>query len=345
MKKINQVLITFFLTLLTILLIKLCGPFFHVVFRFLLDILIPIILGFVVAFLLYPVSTFVNRFTKKRTSIIITFILFILFIVISIIYLGPLLFNQLIEIIEQFPLIVENIQSVFGKYENKTLIKLLEYLKIDIDIIKVIELQSEKIKTAIVEITKQLINGIIIFVISIIFSAYILVDYEKIINWIKCKTQDNLKLHVFLRKVKDTMYAYFKGVLLSMFIVFFISLIVFKMLNLNYPSVLAIIIAITNLIPYVGPYLGGGVVTIIALSSSTYKGVISLIFIVCLQLFESYYLTPKIQSKMIKVKPFLVLLSTIILGKLIGIIGMVISIPILAFFQTFYDIILCNKSE
>ena len=97
---------------------------------------------------------------------------------------------------------------------------------------------------------------------------------------------------------------------------------------------MGLIIGITDIIPYIGPYIGGTIVAVIASSDSIEKMIMVIIVIVIIQGLESWFITPKIQSKKISVHPIIVLLFIVIFGKIMGIIGMLIAVPVLAIIQT-----------
>jgi predicted PurR-regulated permease PerM len=171
---------------------------------------------------------------------------------------------------------------------------------------------------------------------SIVLMIYFLIDFDKIIEWLKLKSDSfkKIKLKEYLVDIKDTMQAYFKGVILVSSILILLSFILFTIFDIDYAFLLAIVIGITDIIPYIGPYIGGGLAVIVALTTSLKKAIIVLIIIVILQGLESWLITPKIQSKSIKVHPILVLLSLIFFGSIWGVIGMIVAVPLLAIIQT-----------
>ena len=93
---------------------------------------------------------------------------------------------------------------------------------------------------------------------------------------------------------------------------------------------IAIIIAFTNVIPYLGPYIGAVFPVLYALIESPTKALFVIIAIFIVQNIESNFLTPYINSKMIKTHPLIVILTLIVFGYLFGILGMIFAVPILA---------------
>ena len=106
------------------------------------------------------------------------------------------------------------------------------------------------------------------------------------------------------------------------------SSVVFMFLKIDYPFLFGLIIGITDIIPYIGPYIGGGIVGIFVLVSRPDKLVFIIISIVILQFIESNFLVPKIQSKTLETNPILVMLSVTFFGEIMGIFGMLIAVPL-----------------
>jgi predicted PurR-regulated permease PerM len=123
-----------------------------------------------------------------------------------------------------------------------------------------------------------------------------------------------------------------------MFLLSIISTILFSIIGIEHSLLWGIIIGTTNVIPYIGPYIGGAIVVTFTLLTSYKKAFIVLIVIVILQLIESNFISPNIHSKTVKTSPILVLLFVSIFGQILGIFGMIIAVPILSIFQ-----ILVNK--
>ena len=129
------------------------------------------------------------------------------------------------------------------------------------------------------------------------------------------------------------MYSYLGGVLLVMVFLILISTVCFFIIGINLPLLWGIIIGLTNIIPYIGPYIGGFIVVIFTLGSMPNKIIPVIAIIVVLQLIESNFITPKVESKTVKVHPILAIFSVALLGKILGIFGMILAIPIVSSIQ------------
>ncbi|MFI3307929.1 MAG: AI-2E family transporter, partial [Mycoplasmatota bacterium] len=127
--------------------------------------------------------------------------------------------------------------------------------------------------------------------------------------------------------------------------VFLISSLAFSIIGLQSPLLFGLICGITNIIPYVGPYIGGFPAAIIGLSQSVTIGILTIIAIAIIQFLEGNFLQPVILSKTTKLHPVLIIMGLLVFGYFWGILGMIVATPILAtlkaiflFFEEKYDL-------
>ena len=131
-----------------------------------------------------------------------------------------------------------------------------------------------------------------------------------------------------------------------MFILFVFQSLALSLAGLEAPMVFGLFCAVTNVIPYVGPYIGGIPAVVVGLSISPMTGLFVLIAVVVAQSLESYFLQPIVMGKTMKLHPVTIMLGLLIFGHFFGIFGMIISTPIIAavkaifmFFNEKYELI------
>ena len=119
--------------------------------------------------------------------------------------------------------------------------------------------------------------------------------------------------------------------------------------GLKAPLLFGLFCGITNIIPYLGPYLGGIPAVIVGFTQSTTIGILTLVVIAVIQLLEGNLLQPLILSKTTKLHPITIILGLLIFGYFFNIVGMIISTPIIAalkavvlYFDKKYDILKFN---
>lgn len=128
-----------------------------------------------------------------------------------------------------------------------------------------------------------------------------------------------------LKKLKLITYQFIKSMFLDFIVFFLMCFFVFFFIDENLVVWIALFLAITNLIPYVGPYIGGIPVVIYEYIQNPQYGYYALIAILVLQYIESSYLQPYLFSKSIKLHPIALFIALTFFGDFFGLIGMIFS--------------------
>ena len=180
-------------------------------------------------------------------------------------------------------------------------------------------------------------------IIGYIISIYILFDKEKFKA--QCKKLlytffSNDRVNIILENTRYTdkvFGGFFAGKLLDSLIIgilCFIFMIAFKM---PYPLIIAVIVGVTNMIPYFGPFIGAIPSALLVLLVDPSKCIGFLIFIFILQQFDGNILGPKILGSKTGLSSFWVLFSLLIFGGLFGVVGMLIGVPLFSIFYSFIN--------
>ena len=109
-----------------------------------------------------------------------------------------------------------------------------------------------------------------------------------------------------------------------------VTSIAFWIIGLRAPLLFGLFCGITNIIPYAGPYIGGAPAVIVGYSQGPLVGTLTLISIGVVQFLEGNLLQPLIMSKTTKLHPVTIMLGLLVFGHFFGILGMVISTPVIA---------------
>lgn len=327
-----------------------------------LKIFMPIIYGLVIAYILNPIIKLLeikvfNKLLekigvekdsiKKQSriySIIASSLIFFLVLYLIISYIIPEIIASIQILIGNIPNYINNIgEWLKGTLANNPDVStqiLNNYEEIGSYIINV---ANDSIMPSINNIIVNLSNGIMgifkflyNFIIGYIISIYLLSGKENYLAQVK-KTIYSIfniktgnKILEQSRNINEVFGRYMMGVLLdccAIGIIMFLFGIIFQM---PYALLIAVICAITNAIPYFGPYIGGIPSGLLILLVSPPKAIIFAIFVIILQQFDGMYLAPKIIGNKTGLKRFWVLCAILIGGGIFGIVGMVIGVPLFA---------------
>ena len=138
-------------------------------------------------------------------------------------------------------------------------------------------------------------------------------------------------------EITSNLRVFVKGTLLDTVILFIMSLITFSITGMPYALLFAIFASITNVIPFIGPYIGGVPAVLVSLSVSMKLGIVVLIEVIILQFIESSFIHPYIMSKGLKINPIIILIGLIVFGYFFGIIGVLISTPLISVIKSVYE--------
>ena len=110
-----------------------------------------------------------------------------------------------------------------------------------------------------------------------------------------------------------------------------------------YSLLIGVIIGLTNMIPYFGPYIGTIPSALLILMDSPTKCLIFILFIIALQQVDSYLIEPKLCGSRTGLKSFWVLASILLFGNAFGIVGMLVAVPVFALVYGYFDNLVQNK--
>jgi predicted PurR-regulated permease PerM len=140
-------------------------------------------------------------------------------------------------------------------------------------------------------------------------------------------------LRDFFTEVEEKLGGFLVGQTILCLAIGAMSLAAYSLIGLPYAFVLAIIAAIMEAVPVIGPVLGAIPALLIASSSDPTKVVWVIAASLLIQLIENYLLVPRIMKKSLGVNPLVVLLALVAFSSLFGLLGAILAIPIAAIFQ------------
>ena len=192
---------------------------------------------------------------------------------------------------------------------------------------------------------KFLYNMIIGYIISI----YVLYDKEKF----RAQTKkllytffDDDKISIILENIRytDRIFGdFFAGKCIDSLIIGILCFIGMLVLDMPYELLIAVVVGVTNIIPYFGPFIGAIPSALLILLVDPGKCIIFIIFIFILQQFDGNILGPKILGNKTGLSSFWVLFSLLIFGGLFGVVGMIIGVPIFSIFYSFINGLIKKK--
>ena len=316
------------------------------VFRFIgnvLNVLSPLFIGFIVAWLFSPL---VDKLTKKGLpriiASLIVYVLFILFLVVFFRIFIPIIYTEFNELIKTLPGILEDITDFINNIFSKIEINNSNMESIKEGILKAVNDYgndiSKSIPTTIVNMMSSLFSGLGSVFFGLIIGLYMLFDFDNVsILFLKLiPKKHQIEIGGLLDNIGIEVRKCVNGTLLVACMVFVCDTIGFSIVGLKSALLFGLFCGITDLIPYIGPYIGTAVATIVGLTQSPLIGIGVLIIAIIVQLVESYVLQPIVMSKATKLHPVTIICSLLIFGHFFGIIGMILATPLMSIFKVIW---------
>lgn len=316
------------------------------------SVLWPFFLAWLLAYLLYPMITFLE--TKCRLRYRLLSIAVALTLLCSVIYL--LLIFTVPPAIRQIVRLSDDLLVYASTYFSGTDIpSRIKYLTEDLDRNSIIQLfQSDKVMDAVKTAMHQswnLVSGtmnVVWFCVSgmmvFLYLIFLLIDYENINkNWILILPRSYRDIaHHLAADVKHEMNAYFRGQATVAFLVGVLFSIGFLIIDFPMAIALGMFIGFLNMVPY-AQTLGFIPTIILALlkahdtgESFWMIGLMAIAVFCVVQLIQDLILVPKIMGRTMGLKPAIILLSLSVWGTLLGIIGFVIALPLTTLGWSYY---------
>ena len=142
-----------------------------------------------------------------------------------------------------------------------------------------------------------------------------------------------------MKRLNHSLRGYIQGLFAVMFLVFITQSIGLTLAGLKAPMIFALFCALTDIIPYLGPYIGGAPAVLVGFTISPIVGIFTLISIVVVQLLENNFYQPLIMGKAMQLHPVTIIVGLLLFQHFFGIIGMIVATPVIACVKVIFTFI------
>ncbi len=356
--------------LIALLVIVLSISFFFLIYRYqgvsrnvgaMFSILQPVTIGLVLAYLISPIVNFEERHllplaldkmksekkarkTVRAVSIITALVFVGVIIGVLLQMVIPELYRSINGMIDTMPKQVSNFMDWITAYVNEDS-EIAGYLEMALT--KGTEFFENWAKTDFLPQTRNLIagltSGVIIAVrllfhviIGIILSIYILMSKEALIGQSKqivyalFSGKRANRIIRTVHKSNEIFGGFISGKILDSAIIGILCFLCLYVMKMPYVVLVSVIVGVTNVIPFFGPYLGAVPSAILIMLANPIKGLYFIIFILVLQQVDGNIIGPKILGDSTGLSSFWVVFAILVGGGLFGVPGMIIGVPLLA---------------
>lgn len=335
-------------------------------------IMMPVIDGFIIAYLLSPIINKIeNKIYKKKEypskskkRIRVLNIIFVLILFMFIIYelfalILPEITSNLLSIKDNSSEYVKNLDNLVNDFymKNPELGKYIDdawneysdrvYDWVNSNFVPRLSEFLVSLTSGILSAVKALLNFIIGIIISIYFmynKEIFVAQFKKVIYALFKTDFANAFIHN-ARFTNKTFNGFIVGKVVDSIIIGLICYIVTSLIGTPYPLLISIIIGVTNIIPFFGPFIGAIPSAFLILLIEPIQCVYFIIFVIILQQFDGNILGPKILGKSTGLSGFWVIFAITLFGGIWGILGMVVGVPLFAVIYAWISAYIKTKLE
>mgnify|MGYP004598441443 CR=1 FL=1 len=324
--------------------------------------LMPVYIGLVIAFLLSPLVNRLDRFVtiplymkvmKKEekarklargTSVTIVLISFLVVLWSLVMMVIPEVVRSIKSLADSMPAYYHNIMQwiakTFERYpeteEYAQNLSAMMYHKMITWLQDTILPNSNKWLSIVTDGVVNVLSVLMNFLIGLIVSVYLLCGKENFLAQAK-----KILCAIFPRKwaseimgvlsETNVLFAKFlSGKIIDSLIIGILAFIILTIAKIPYALLVSVIVGVTNIIPFFGPYIGAIPSAILVFIADPMKGIVFLIIIIVLQQFDGNILGPMILGDSTGLKSFWILFSILLFGSLFGLLGMICAVPVFA---------------
>lgn len=338
----------------------------------------PIIYGLVIAFLLNPLVCSVDRhfipFLKKTfpntgeerlqkisrsVGIFLSLVLLSAVIVALLNMLIPELYKSIRSMINTVPYQISSLSrqinqmnvdnSTIGTFLTSAFEEGADYLQnwMRTDLFTRVNGLMSSLTFGVISALKELLN----FAIGLIVSVYVLFSKEKFSRQSK-KTlysffkpaRANMILHI-TRKSQEIFGGFFIGKIIDSAIIGVLCFVGLSIMNMPYTMLVSVIVGVTNIIPFFGPYIGAIPSALLILLNEPRMGLYFIIFILVLQQLDGNVIGPKILGDSTGLSAFWVVFSILLGGGMFGVLGMIFGVPTFAVIYYIIKLVINSRLE
>ena len=178
--------------------------------------------------------------------------------------------------------------------------------------------------------------GLLIMVYLLNYKERLFAITRKIVN-ATCSQKRKASLYEFASIVNETFVGFIVGRIIDSFIIGVLTFIILKICDIPFALMLSVIVGVTNVIPFFGPFIGAIPSVFILLLENPIEALYFVIIIIIIQQLDGNVIGPKIVGNALGIGSFWVLISVLIGGGLFGFPGMALGVPVFAVFYRYAD--------
>ena len=322
----------------------------------LLEVLMPFIIGILIAYILYipsrKVESFYRKFKRPRfiskkarpLAVFTVYLIALILIIIAFRFLIPAVANAVVDFVNNFQGYYSTMMKAIEELPEDSVFKSEEVLNI-VNEVKNIDFKQFINMEKIAEYAKGAIDvasKVFDFFVALVVSVYVLLQRRDILNFFKDLSRAMFKestyksLGRYFDRTNEIFFNFIAGQVLDGFVVGIITSIAMSIMGVKYAVPLGVMIGLFNLIPYFGAIIAVIIATLITfLTGGLTQAILMVVVVTILQQIDANIINPKIIGNSLEISPLLVIFAVTVGGAYMGVWGMFLAVPIIAVIKLF----------
>ena len=322
----------------------------------LLEVLMPFIIGILIAYILYipskKVESFYRKFKRPRfiskkarpLAVFTVYLIALILIIIAFRFLIPAVANAVVDFVNNFQGYYSTMMKAIEELPEDSVFKSEEVLNI-VNEVKNIDFKQFINMEKIAKYAKGAIDAaskVFDFFVALVVSVYVLLQRRDILNFFKDLSRAMFKestyksLGRYFDRTNEIFFNFIAGQVLDGFVVGIITSIAMSIMGVKYAVPLGFMIGLFNLIPYFGAIIAVIIATLITfLTGGLTQAILMVVVVTILQQLDANIINPKIIGNSLEISPLLVIFAVTVGGAYMGVWGMFLAVPIIAVIKLF----------
>lgn len=312
----------------------------------------PLLYGLIIAYLVDPIARFYqvrlfsglkNQGIARKIAVVMALITVIVVITLIMVAVIPPFAQSIITLINHITSLIDELEMSSGDVSSilpAGMRDMFSNFSLSNETISKISSYFSRVFSGVANASLSAGTGVANLVIAFVLAIYYLMDKSRLqtlarrIILVVLKPDSYSSFMGFIIKVDTILLSYIKGNVLEALIVGVVNWIFMMIVGMPYALLISIVVGITNIAPTFGPIVGAVIGAFLLLIENPFYALVFLIFTVILQTVDGYIIKPRLMGDTLGVSPLLIIIMIILGGRVFGVIGILIAIPLSAILTT-----------
>ena len=303
----------------------------------------PILISGFLFYCFKPIVTFLEKKGISKTwGATIVLLLLVGIIVVSISSIIPSLIRQLVSLTKSTPAFIKEVEGWANEMSRHPMLQNIDFQsyldKWNISIGNVVQTTINGLSSGIGSIVSS-VAGIVMLVVTVPFILfYMLKDGHKLVPAIEryFPAKHKGEMVGLLKKMSETIEKYISGQMIECLFVAVGTSVGYMIIGIDYAFLFGVMAGLTNMIPYIGPYIGLAPAVLVTVFTDPWQAVFACIVVLIVQQIDGNIIYPNVIGKSLDIHPLTIIIILLVAGNIAGLLGMILGVPFYAVCKTIF---------